>query len=96
VQLAGARTPAVSRPPPTRPWSSAYVIRLILGFFHAFVLPHTALATENLALRQPLAVPQVSAKRPRLRKRDRIFWVWLARLWAGCTTDTCTPRNAII
>ena len=59
------------------------VIRLILGFFRAFILRHTALAAEKLALRQQLAVLQVSVKRPRLRKRDRIFWVWLVRLWSG-------------
>jgi putative transposase len=41
-----------------------------------------ALAAENLALRQQLAVLQTSMKRPRLRKRDRVFWVWLSRLWA--------------
>jgi putative transposase len=38
---------------------------------------------ENLALRQQLAVLKRSAKRPRLRQRDRIFWVWLRRLWKG-------------
>ena len=40
-----------------------------------------ALAAENLALRQQVAVLQRSAKRPRFRRRDRIFWVWLSRLW---------------
>jgi hypothetical protein len=42
-----------------------------------------ALAAENLALRQQVAVLQRTAQRPRLRRRDRIFWVWLARLWRG-------------
>jgi len=41
------------------------------------------LAAENLALRQQLAVLKERTKRPRLRKRDRIFWVWLSRLWTG-------------
>jgi len=41
------------------------------------------LAFENLALRQQLAVLKERTKRPPLRKRDRIFWVWLSRLWAG-------------
>jgi len=58
-------------------------IRLILGLLRAFVLPRTALVAENLALRQQHAVLQVSVKRPRLRKRDEIFWVWLSRLWLG-------------
>ncbi len=42
-----------------------------------------ALAAENLALRQQVAVLQRSLKRPRLHRRDRIFWVWLSRLWRG-------------
>jgi putative transposase len=58
-------------------------IRLMLGFLRAFLLPRTALVAENLALRQQLAVLRVSVKRPRLRKRDRIFWVWLSRIWSG-------------
>lgn len=41
------------------------------------------LAAENLALRQQLAVLQRQSKRPRLRKRDRIFWVWLSKFWMG-------------
>ncbi len=41
------------------------------------------LVAENLALRQQLVVLQRTGKRPRLRKSDRIFWVWLSRLWRG-------------
>ena len=41
------------------------------------------LVLENLALRQPLAVLQRSAKRPRLRSRDRAFWVLLSRVWSN-------------
>ena len=42
-----------------------------------------ALALENLALRQQLAVLERSTKRPRLRPFDRLFWVILSR---------CCPR----
>jgi len=41
------------------------------------------LAAENRALRQEVAVLQRSVKRPKLHRRDRIFWVWLSRLWRG-------------
>ena len=41
------------------------------------------LAAENVALRQQIHVLQRSATRPRLHRRDRIFWVWLSRLWRG-------------
>jgi hypothetical protein len=42
-----------------------------------------ALTAEVLALRQQINVLQRSGKRPMLRKRDRLFWVWLSELWPG-------------
>ena len=42
---------------------------------------HRQLALENLALRQQLAVCKRMASRPRLQRRDRLFWAWLSRLW---------------
>jgi hypothetical protein len=59
------------------------VVRVIVLLLHAFLSARAALAAENLALRQQLCVLQRSVKRPRLRRRDRILWVWLFRLWAG-------------
>jgi hypothetical protein len=41
------------------------------------------LAIENLALRQQLAVMKKSVRRPKIRRRDRLFWVILSRLWHG-------------
>jgi hypothetical protein len=41
------------------------------------------LALENLALRQQLAILKRSAKRPRLRSRERLFWVLLSRFWSN-------------
>ena len=52
-----------------------------LLFLRAMLLPKAYLACENLALRQPLAVRNQSAKRPKLRPRDRVFWVCLSTLW---------------
>ena len=40
-----------------------------------------ALAMENLALRQQLAILRRTMKRPRLTKTDRLFWVFLSRIW---------------
>ena len=40
-----------------------------------------AVTAENLAHRQQLAVVSQSVKRPKLRPRDRVFWVLLSRLW---------------
>ena len=59
------------------------VIKLIGNLFRALLANRAALAMENLALRQQLAVLERSVKRPALRQRDRIFWAWLSRLWNG-------------
>ncbi len=59
------------------------IVSGIVFFVRALFSKRAALSAENLALRQQLAVLQVSAKRPRLRQRDRVFWVWLSRLWSG-------------
>ncbi|MCP4049426.1 MAG: hypothetical protein GY730_01790 [bacterium] len=39
------------------------------------------LIIENLALRQQLAIMKHNAKRPKIRKRDRIFWIILSKFW---------------
>jgi helix-turn-helix protein len=57
------------------------VMRLLVASLQALVSSRAALMAENLALRQQLNVMQRSVKRPRLRWRDRVFWVWLSRLW---------------
>jgi putative transposase len=41
------------------------------------------LVLENLALRHQLIVLQRKGKKPRLKRRDRVFWVLLSRFWAG-------------
>ena len=57
------------------------IFQAIVAFLRAFFVGRAALAAENLALRRQLTVLQRSVKQPKLRKRDRIFWVWLSRLW---------------
>ena len=44
---------------------------------------HHSLRLENMALRHQLAVYHHTVKRPKLRPSDRLFWVWLSRLWSG-------------
>ena len=58
-------------------------IHILLLFIRGILRNRTELAAENLALRQQLAILREQKKLPRLRTRDRIFWVWLSRLWAG-------------
>src|SRR3989442_12879130 len=56
-----------------------HVLRLLPSLFGA----QRQLAVENLALRQQLAVYKRTTARPKLRTTDRLFWIWLARVWAG-------------
>src|SRR6266571_919222 len=39
------------------------------------------LRLENLALRHQLQVALRTNPHPRLRRRDRVLWVWLQRVW---------------
>ena len=59
------------------------ILRAITALFNAFLNDRASLVAENVALRHQLTVLQRSVKRPKLRKRDRIFWIWLSRLWRG-------------
>jgi len=56
-----------------------HVLRLLPFLFGG----HRQLAVENLALRQQLDVYKRTTARPRLRMMDRLFWIGLARVWAG-------------
>jgi putative transposase len=56
------------------------LVRALALILRGFFRSRASLALENLALRQQLAVLRRGVKRPRLRPRDRIFWVFLKRL----------------
>jgi transposase InsO family protein len=59
------------------------VAKAIFLFVRGILKDRPSLALENLALRQQLGVLERSVKRPPLGARDRVFWVWLSRLWKG-------------
>ncbi len=59
------------------------IFKAVLLFLRAMFVRKARLAIENLALRQQVAVIRQSVKRPKLRPRDRVFWVVLSRLWAN-------------
>jgi putative transposase len=59
------------------------VLKLSFLFMRSLFVSRAALVAENLALRRQLTVLQRSARRPRLRRWDRIFWVWFSRVWGG-------------
>lgn len=45
------------------------------------------LVLENMALRQQLRATKRTIKRPHLRRRDRVFWIVLARIWRNWRTS---------
>jgi hypothetical protein len=62
------------------------MITLLLHLFR--LLPvlfggHRQRALENLALRQQLSVYKRTTTPPKLPAMDRLFWVWLTKVWAG-------------
>ena len=58
-------------------------VRCLYFIVRAFFISRTVLAAENLALRQQLAVLKRQKPKPRLKKRDRLFWIVLSKLWSG-------------
>jgi putative transposase len=50
-------------------------------FFSSLFASRLSLATEILVLRQQLLVLNRTVKQPKLRRRDRLFWFCLSRLW---------------
>ena len=55
--------------------------KLVFEFLRLIFRSKQDIILENLALRQQLAVQQRSIKRPKIKNADRIFWVWLSRIW---------------
>jgi putative transposase len=59
------------------------LIRTVFLFVRGILHNRMELAAENLALRQQLAVLRENVNRPCLRRRDRILWVVLSRVWSN-------------
>jgi transposase InsO family protein len=59
------------------------VLSALLAFAMGLFRSRASLCLKNLALRHQLAVYKQTVHRPRLRWPDRLFWVWLSRLWSG-------------
>ena len=72
---------------------------LVLGvwaFVRALLVSSSAVSLENVALRHQLAVLQRSVSRPRLHRRDRLFWVGLSQLWAGWRASLVIVQPATV
>ncbi len=57
------------------------MLKLLVSLVGLLFRSHTALLAENMALRHRLSVLQRTARRPRLKARARVFWVWFSRIW---------------
>ena len=57
------------------------MLKLLVSLVGLFLRSHTGLLAENMALRHQLSVLKRTARRPRLKTRDRVFWVWLSGIW---------------
>ncbi len=72
------------------------LLRLIWAVVHALFAKRADLVAENLALRQQLNVLRRKVGRPRLRRRDRVFWLWLARSWNGWRDTLIVVKPATV
>ena len=65
------------------------MLTVLLVVFRSLALiccGHCAVALDNMALRQQLAVFRRTVKRPSLRKGDRLFWLLLSKAWQDWRT----------
>ena len=69
---------------------------VLLVLIRNIVADRPALDVENLAVRQQLAILEQRSKRPRLRTRDRILWVWLSQLWADGSSSLLIVQPAAV
>ena len=72
---------------------------LVLGFWtflRSVFFGSAAVALENAALRHQLLVLQRSVGRPRLARWDRVFWVWLSRVWVSWRSSLVIVQPATV
>ena len=72
-----------------------FLLRLLWAVVRGVSTRRADLVAENLALRQQLIVLHRKTKRPRLKTKDRIFWLWLARSWDGWRASPCCPDSRL-
>ncbi len=59
------------------------MLELVYSCLQAMLKERRDLYLENLALRQQLAVLKRSQARLKIKRRNRLFWIWLSRTWSG-------------
>jgi hypothetical protein len=72
------------------------IVSVVVFLLRAILLPRAGIVAEKLALRLQLSVLRRLSKRPQLQKRDRVFWVWLPRLWADWQSSLVIVKPATV
>jgi transposase InsO family protein len=73
-----------------------FLLRFVWVFVHALFAERADLVAENLALRQQLIVLHRRTRRPRLKTKDRVFWLWLVRSWSGWRESLIVVKPATV
>ena len=60
------------------------ILHPLLATLAGLLRSRAVLHLEILALRQQLAMVAHSDRKLRFRRRERLFWIWLYRVWPGC------------
>src|SRR5437879_8636780 len=67
-----------------------------LRFIILILAGHKEIALENAALRQQLTILKREQSRPKLRHRDRLFWIALMKIWKQWRTALVVVQPATV
>jgi putative transposase len=56
----------------------------LISFVISSFRSRMSLQVKILALQHQLSVYKHSKKRPKIKLADRIFWIWLSKVWSDC------------
>ena len=73
------------------------IVSILLAAIFDWFRSRLSMQLELIALRHQVTVYKQSITRPRLQATDRLFWVWLSRLWPGWqqALEFVQPRTVI-
>ena len=79
-------------------WTYKTVLLPLLATLAGLIRSRALLHLKMLALRQQLATLAArDCRRPRIRHHERLFWIWLNRIWPCCgdTLALVTPETLV-
>ena len=71
-------------------------VLVTLRFILLIFAGHQQVVLENAALRQQLAILKRDSRRPRLRRRDRLFWILLMKFWKNWKSPLLIVQPATV